>query len=315
MEDSITLPGSDKSGIADAKAWLRFLQVFTLTLGSGLMLAGIIFFFAYNWELMHRFVKLGIAVTLILAVFAVSMTVKMSDFTRKITVSVLCGLVGVFWAIFGQVYQTTADSYVFFLTWACCILVWVYVTDFYPLWAIFIALVSMGVIPLFPDNRWYLTVLMLYGAAWIAFFVFAPKYLPNLSAPPSWFTSILFTIEFGMAVCVVCFVILNEAGMRHAVAVALNLLMAFVVAAVTIWYSLKQKNIWLYSMLFLGALSVLECVFIKCLSHELGGLLLHLMLSAAALAGAAFAIVEQYRKWKQEKSETSSKQSVIDNGK
>lgn len=315
MEDSITLPGSDKSGIADAKAWLRFLQVFTLTLGSGLMLAGIIFFFAYNWELMHRFVKLGIAVTLILAVFAVSMTVKMSDFTRKITVSVLCGLVGVFWAIFGQVYQTTADSYVFFLTWACCILVWVYVTDFYPLWAIFIALVSMGVIPLFPDNRWYLTVLMLYGAAWIAFFVFAPKYLPNLSAPPSWFTSILFTIEFGMAVCVVCFVILNEAGMRHAVAVALNLLMAFVVAAVTIWYSLKQKNIWLYSMLFLGALSVLECVFIKCLSHELGGLLLHLMLSAAALAGAAFAIVEQYRMWKQEKSETSSKQSVIDNGK
>ena len=315
MEDSITLPGSDKSGIADAKAWLRFLQVFTLTLGSGLMLAGIIFFFAYNWELMHRFVKLGIAVTLILAVFAVSMTVKMSDFTRKITVSVLCGLVGVFWAIFGQVYQTTADSYVFFLTWACCILVWVYVTDFYPLWAIFIALVSMGVIPLFPDNRWYLTVLMLYGAAWIAFFVFTPKYLPNLSAPPSWFTSILFTIEFGMAVCVVCFVILNEAGMRHAVAVALNLLMAFVVAAVTIWYSLKQKNIWLYSMLFLGALSVLECVFIKCLSHELGGLLLHLMLSAAALAGAVFAIVEQYRKWKQEKSETSSKQSVIDNGK
>ena len=307
MDDSITLPGSDQAKTADAKAWLRFLQVFTLTLGSGLMLAGIIFFFAYNWELMHRFVKLGIAVALILAAFAVAIKVKMSDFTSKIAVSVLCGLVGVFWAIFGQVYQTTADSYVFFLTWACCILVWVYIADFYPLWAIFIALVSMGVIPLFPDNRWYLTVLMLYGAAWIAFFVFAPKYLPNLSAPPSWFTSILFTIEFGMAVCVVCFVILNEMGMRHAVVAVLNLLMAFVVAAVTIWYSLKQKNIWLYSMLFLGALSVLECVFIKCLSHELGGLLLHLMLSAAALVGSTFAIVERYKKWKQEKSETLTK--------
>jgi uncharacterized membrane protein len=315
MEDSITLSGSDNLKTADAKAWLRFVQAFTLTLGSGLMLAGIIFFFAYNWELMHRFVKLGIAVALILAVFAVTMTVKMSEFTRKIAVSVLCGLVGVFWAIFGQVYQTTADSYVFFLTWALCILVWVYVTDFYPLWVIFIALVSMGVIPLFPDNRWYLTVLMLYGAAWIAFFVFAPKYLPNLSAPPSWFTSILFTIEFGMAVCVVCFVILNEMGMRHAVVAVLNLLMAFVVAAVTIWCSLRQKNIWLYSMLFIGALSVLECVFLRCLSFAFLGLLLHLMLSAAALVGSTFAIVEQYRKWKQEKSETSSKQSVIDNGK
>lgn len=314
MEDSITLSGSDNLKTADAKAWLRFLQVFTLTLGSGLMLAGIIFFFAYNWELMHRFVKMGIAVALILAVFAVAIKVKMSEFTRKIAVSVLCGLVGVFWAIFGQVYQTTTDSYVFFLTWACCILVWVYVTDFYPLWAIFIALVSMGVIPLFPDNRWYLTVLMLYGAAWIAFFVFAPKYLPNLSAPPSWFTSILFTIEFGMAVCVVCFVILNEMGMRHAVVAVLNLLMAFAVAAATIWYALKQKDIWLYSMLFIGALSVLECVYFRCLLPTFG-LFYQIMMSAAALGGASFAIVRQNEKWKQEKSETSTNQSVIDNGK
>ena len=314
MEDSITLSGSDNLKTADAKAWLRFLQVFTLTLGSGLMLAGIIFFFAYNWELMHRFVKLGIAVTLILAVFAVSMTVKMSDFTRKITVSVLCGLVGVFWAIFGQVYQTTADSYVFFLTWACCILVWVYVTDFYPLWAIFIALVSMGVIPLFPDNRWYLTVLMLYGAAWIAFFVFAPKYLPNLSAPPSWFTSNLFTIEFGMAVCVVCFLIFDNASMRHAVVAVLNLLMAFVVTVATIWCSLRQKNIWLYSMLFIGALCVLECLFLRFLSHDFFVLLLHFMLSTAALVGATFAIVDQYKKWKLEKSETLINKTVIDNG-
>lgn len=308
MDDSIILSGSDKPKLADAKAWMRFLQIFTLTLGSGLMLAGIIFFFAYNWEHMHRFVKMGIAVALILAIFAVAVKVKMSDFTRKITVSVLCGLVGVFWAIFGQVYQTKADSYVFFLSWAFCILAWVFIADFYPLWTFFIALFSMGVVPLFPNGDWFTTVFMLYGAAWISFFILASKYLPCLSAPPSWFTSLLFTIEFGVAVSVVCLVIFSEVS-------ALNLLIAFAVTAATIWFALKQKGIWLYSMLFLGALSVLECVFIRCLSHDLGGLLLHLMLSAAALAGAAFAIVEQYRKWKQEKSETSTKQSVIDNGK
>ena len=144
MDDSITLSGSDQAKTADAKAWLRFLQVFTLTLGSGLMLAGIIFFFAYNWELMHRFVKMGIAVALILAVFTAAIKVKMSDFTRKITVFALCVLVGVFWAIFGQVYQTKADSYVFFLSWAFCILVGVYIADFYPLWTFFIALFSMA---------------------------------------------------------------------------------------------------------------------------------------------------------------------------
>ena len=109
------------------------------------------------------------------------------------------------------------------------------------------------------------------------------------------------------AVCVVCFVILNEMGMRHAVVAVLNLLMAFVVTVATIWCSLRQKNIWLYSMLFIGALSVLECVFLRCLSFAFLGLLLHLMLSAAALVGSTFAIVEQYKKWKQEKSETLTK--------
>ena len=307
MEDSITLSGSDNLKTADAKAWLRFLQVFTLTLGSGLMLAGIIFFFAYNWALMHRWVKMGIAVALILAVFAVAIKVKMSDFTRKITVSVLCGVVGVFWAIFGQVYQTTADSYVFFLTWALCILAWVYIADFYPLWTIFIVLMSMGVIPLFPDKDWFLTLLMLYGAAWIAFFVFAPKYLPHLSTPPSWFTSALFTVEFGVAVFVVCIVIITSNETQ-------NLLVAFAMVAATIWYSLKQKDIWLYSMLFIGALCVLECVYFRCLLPTFG-LFYQIMLSAAALGGASFAIVRQNEKWKQEKSGTSTNQSEIDNGK
>ena len=297
MDNTIILSGSDKPKLADAKAWMRFLQIFTLTLGSGLMLAGIIFFFAYNWEHMHRFVKMGISVSLILAVFAVTMMVKMSDFTRKITVSVLCGLVGVFWAIFGQVYQTKADSYVFFLTWALCILAWVFIADFYPLWAIFIALVSMGVIPLFPSNDWFSTELMLYGAAWIAFFIFAPKYLPQLSASPLWFTSILFTIEFGIAIFVVCYVIISGDD-------AHDLLMAFAVAAATTWYALAQKNIWLFSMLFVGALSVFECAFIKCFELELGGLMLNLMLMMAALVASSFAIVQQYKKWKQEKSET-----------
>ena len=292
MDDTITLPGSDQAKTADVKAWMRFLQIFTLTLGSGLMLAGIIFFFAYNWEHMHRFVKMGIAVALILAVFAVTIKVKMSDFTRKITVSVLCGLVGVSWAIFGQVYQTKADSYVFFLTWALCILAWVYIADFYPLWTIFIVLVSMGVIPLFPDKDWFSTLFMLYGAAWISFFIFAPKYLPRLSAPPSWFTSLLFTIEFGVAVFVVCFVIITGYD-------AHNLWMAFVVTAATIWCALKQKNIWLYSMLFIGALCVLECVFVKCLAREFVGIFFNLMLTAAALAASSYAIVEQYKKWKQ----------------
>ncbi|MBO7203321.1 MAG: DUF2157 domain-containing protein, partial [Paludibacteraceae bacterium] len=48
------------AGKVDAQKWLRFSEVLTLSLGAGLLLSGIIFFFAYNWETIHRFVKMGI---------------------------------------------------------------------------------------------------------------------------------------------------------------------------------------------------------------------------------------------------------------
>lgn len=296
MDDSITVSQVEKPKFADTKAWARFLQVFTLALGSGLMLAGVIFFFAYNWESLHRLVKLGMAVALILAVFSAVMTVKMKDITRKITVSALCGLVGVFWAIFGQAYQTKADSYVFFLTWAACILVWVFVADFYPLWAFFVALVSAGVVPFLDVGGWFTTLLMLYAVAWIVFFIFAPRFLPNFSAPPSRFITLLVAVEFCIAASVVCLVIV---GMDQ----ARNLLMAFVVVAAAIWYALGERNILLYSLLFVGALSVLQCLltklyFIKDFVFDIGFLFFNLVLMTGALVGSIFAIMTQNRKWK-----------------
>lgn len=293
--------------MADANAWKRFLQIFTLTIGAGLMLAGIIFFFAYNWESMHRFAKMGIAVGLILAVFGVTMLVKMSDTTRKITISSLCVLVGLFWAIFGQVYQTDADTYEFFLTWAVCVAVWVYMADFYPLWTFFIGLVSMGVIPLFPINEWLPTLLMLYTAAWIAFFIFTPKVLPNRSESPSWFINMLITLEFGIAVFVMCVIIVfGDEGE--------SVFMVLVVIGATIWYTLRQKNLWLFTMLFIGGLCVLECLFIKGTNFDFGVLFFNLIIMTAALVASAFAIVKQHKKWKQENLKPSTNQEVINNG-
>ena len=42
------------------RAWSRFLGATLLVLGAVLAVAGIFFFFAYNWDGLHRFVKLGL---------------------------------------------------------------------------------------------------------------------------------------------------------------------------------------------------------------------------------------------------------------
>ena len=44
----------------DPSSWLRFLKLFFMSLGVGFTTAGIIFFFAYNWADLHKFVKLGL---------------------------------------------------------------------------------------------------------------------------------------------------------------------------------------------------------------------------------------------------------------
>src|SRR5690606_42051813 len=45
---------------ADGGAWEKFLSRSFLGLGTAFSLAGIFFFFAYNWDSLHRFVKLGL---------------------------------------------------------------------------------------------------------------------------------------------------------------------------------------------------------------------------------------------------------------
>ena len=52
---------------ADKKQWKQFLSIFQLAAGVGFTVAGIIFFFAYNWEDLPKFAKLGIVQTLLVA--------------------------------------------------------------------------------------------------------------------------------------------------------------------------------------------------------------------------------------------------------
>ena len=159
------------AGKVDAQKWLRFSEVLTLSLGAGLLLSGIIFFFAYNWETIHRFVKMGIVAALLLSTFVSVVKVPMRDWVRNITIFSMCILVGAFLALFGQIYQTGADSYTLFLSWAICIVVWVVVADFYPLWIFFIGL-TMLAYGLIPSVKLEFTDFAVITSLFILFFEF-----------------------------------------------------------------------------------------------------------------------------------------------
>jgi len=105
----------------DWTAWARYAL---LALGAGHLLAGIIFFFAYNWDdlpVLTKFalVEAGIVISALSAFFL--------GMDRPAGQALLIGasvLTGVLLAVIGQVYQTGADAYELFATWMLLILPW-----------------------------------------------------------------------------------------------------------------------------------------------------------------------------------------------
>ena len=98
--------------------WKIWLDRGLLSLGIALILAGIGYFFAHNWDHLTDDDKLGMAGGAVLASLLGATWVGFDRFAGKLLLLAACALVGVYIAVFGQIYQTGADSYLLFTNWA-----------------------------------------------------------------------------------------------------------------------------------------------------------------------------------------------------
>ncbi len=109
----------------DTEYWTRWALRALLALGVVHLLAGVIFFFAYNWDNLKPVTKLailqgGIFVSVVAAIIA--------KLDRAAGQALLIGasvLTGTLLAVIGQIYQTGADNYELFAMWALLIAPWV----------------------------------------------------------------------------------------------------------------------------------------------------------------------------------------------
>ncbi len=130
----------------DKNSWIKTLQLSSLILALGFMILGIIFFFAFNWDYLHKFVKLGIIETLILGSIGIIYFSKLPVLYKKLTLLLCAVLVGVLFAVFGQIYQTGANAYDFFLAWTILISLWVFSSSFKPTWILYFGLIDISII-------------------------------------------------------------------------------------------------------------------------------------------------------------------------
>jgi len=249
---------------SDSKSWKGFLNLLFISLGVGFTVSGIVFFFAFNWADLHKFTKMGLIEGLIILTTSVVLFSKLNLNVKNIILTGTSVLVGVLIAVFGQIYQTGANAYDFFLGWTLFISLWVIISNFPPLWLVFLTLVN--------------TTFVLYSqqvaSDWSEVFVFSSLFLFNSLVlvilhlllkfrndikVPSWFTSIL-----GFAA-----IIFSTIGIiigifdNHQSSFLLLILLSIVAYGAGIVYSFRTKNGFYLSLIPFSIIIIISSLLIK----------------------------------------------------
>ncbi len=125
--------------------WSGWLDRLLLATGSALIVAGIVYFFAFNWASIPAFAKFGMIEGLLAVGVLATWRTGLHRTSGKVMLTACSALVGVLLAVYGQVYQTGADAWQLFAGWAALITGWALIGGFAPLWALWIVLVNVAV--------------------------------------------------------------------------------------------------------------------------------------------------------------------------
>lgn len=282
----------------DPVTWRRFADRMLLLLGLALLLAGIIFFFAYNWAAMSRFVKFALIEAALAGAVGAAWFRGVHRLGGQAALTGAVVLVGAFLAVFGQVYPTGADAYELFGLWSLLILPWVTVSRFPALWVLWLALL---------DATWLAyraQVTDPTGAAWPA--TVLPPAVLHLTALAAWETgaargvawlrkrwapALLAAVALAAlsASVVDAFFAARGFGLHlggtHGLAVAL-----YTAVLVTgLWFYRSRRDVLMLALWLLSAIVVVTAGLIKTIDVEgWGALFIGLLVVAQSAAAAAW---------------------------
>lgn len=209
------------------KGWQKFLNLLLISLGVGLTVSGILFFFAYNWEDLPAFAKLGLSQLLLLITTIAVLSNRLSETIKNIVLTGAAMLVGVLFAVFGQIYQTGANAYDFFLAWTLFIVLWTLVSNFAPLWLLFITLINTTFVLYTQqvardwDPIFILTLLFVFNSIASIIAIALPKYAKKNSFP-NWFTYLLSLAAVSFSTMGICYGIVETATTSFNVLIILS---------------------------------------------------------------------------------------------
>jgi uncharacterized membrane protein len=143
-----------------APQWRVFLDQFLLWCGAAFLGAGAIFFIASNWTGLARYQKFGLVEAALVTSVIAAWGLGIDRVAGKAALLVASLATGGLLALFGQTYQTGADTWELFATWGALVLPWILVARFAPLWVLWIAIVNLAIALYFRSSPFLLGIAM-----------------------------------------------------------------------------------------------------------------------------------------------------------
>lgn len=125
--------------------WLRFFDKALLIIGVVALVLSLVFFIAYNWQSMGKMGKFALvegALVITIALYVALSFRRRFQLIRQLLLLIASIITGSLLALFGQIYQTGADTWQLFFAWVLLITPWVIIARFPALWLLWLGLLN-----------------------------------------------------------------------------------------------------------------------------------------------------------------------------
>lgn len=270
-EELIDVALQENEIISPTNKLTNFIKLFIISVGVSFLLAGIIFFFAYNWNIIHKAVKLSIVEGLLIgSVSTIFFIKKLDQSVKNLILTGASVLVGSVFAVYGQIYQTGADEYDLFLLWTLCITIWVLITEFEPLRLIYITLLDTTIIlytiQIQPNISLYTLSEILFILNTGILIGLQGLFENNIiNLPKKWFTIILAL----SSVTFISIPIINGIIDDFPDEMLISVIMAVIFFVGAVWYAVREKEIFYIALIPTAVIVIITTLIGKLTDEEL----------------------------------------------
>ena len=283
-----------------AQNWGLWVSRLLLVLGVSLILSGIVYFYAFNWTKITPEMKLGSLQLAILGCLGASYFYGLARLSGKIMLLSASVLVGVFLAVFGQIYQTGADAYNLFMMWALLILPWVILSEFAALWLVWLVISNVFLVlywdqAALPEHESEMMIVS-YLAIFNSVFLGLREFFANQNTKwlqDQW-TRVVLVVPILVYVLIPTIMLIVEPS-RATHAVVLGAVLAAIIHGVFyIVYRYKIPDMWGLAATILSGCIILESAIFKALTEVFrhSDAIMYLLMGGITLGVFTLAIIK-----------------------